>query len=222
MASEWTGRLLLGDFLGRKMPAVLAVVGGPGSGKTTLLRHAARQACLRRGSRKSRRSGVRHIPVLLYLRDHASAITANPAVSVAALLRATLGALGAEEPPEWFERQLRDGRCLVLLDGLDEVARQEDRATVSAWAEGQVQQYPGNVFVISSRPQGYRSAPVEGADILQVCGFTVGQVEDFVCGWYRAVERHSTGTSALRSRPVPRRAPPTSCSDSSMRLRSTT
>ena len=195
VAGDRAGRRLLGDFLGRQMPAVLAVVGAPGSGKTTLLRHAARQACLRKGSGKSRRSSARDIPVLLYLRDHASAITANPAVSVATLLRATLGALGAEEPPEWFERQLRDGRCLVLLDGLDEVARQQDRATVSAWAEGQVRQYPGNDFVISSRPQGYRSAPVEGADILQVCGFSVGQVEDFVCGWYRAVERHSTGTA---------------------------
>jgi predicted NACHT family NTPase len=114
---------------------------------------------------------------------------------VAALLRTTLGAVGVDESPGWFEQKLRDGRCLVLLDGLDEVAREDDRAKVSAWAEGQIRQYPGNDFVISSRPQGYQSAPVEGADIVQVCGFTASQAEAFVRGWYRAVERHSTGSA---------------------------
>ncbi len=136
LADERTGRRVLGDFLGREEPVVLAVVGSPGSGKTTLLRHAARQTCLRNRFRRNRRIPLCDIPILLYLRDHTDAITAEPAVSVAALLRTTLGALGAEESPGWFEQQLRDGRCLVLLDGLDEVARQEDRAKVSAWAEG--------------------------------------------------------------------------------------
>ena len=184
----------LGDFLGREKPAVLAVLGSPGSGKTTLLRHAARQACLRKRSRRDKTNYVRDIPILLYLRDHADAIAAELTVSVGTLLRTTLGAVGAEEPPGWFEQQLRAGRCLVLLDGLDEVARKDDRAKVSAWAEGQLRQYPGNDFVISSRPQGYQSAPVEGAAIVQVCAFTAGQAEAFVRGWYRAVERHSTGS----------------------------
>jgi predicted NACHT family NTPase len=155
-----TGRRLLEDFLEWKKPAVLAVVGGPGSGKTTLLRHAARVACLRKRSRKDRRTYARDVPILLYLRDHAAAIIDDPSVSVATLLRKTLGAVGADESPEWFEDKLRDGRCLVLLDGLDEVSRPDDRAMVSAWAESQVRQYPRNHFVISSRPRGYQSAPV--------------------------------------------------------------
>jgi hypothetical protein len=194
LPDERVGRRVLGDFLGRKKPVVLAVVGGPGSGKTTLLRHAARHACQRERSRRGRSHCVRDIPILLYLRDHAAAITADPSISAATLLRATLGAIGKEESPAWFEQQLRAGRCLILLDGLDEVARQEDRAKVSTWAECQVQQYPGNDFVVSSRPDGYRSAPVEGAVIVQVCGFTASQTEAFIRGWYRAAERHSTGS----------------------------
>jgi NACHT domain len=195
VAGERAGRRALGDLLGHEDPALLAVVGAPGSGKTTLLRHAARQACLRSRSRKGRRGHTRDIPVLLYLRDHGAAITADPAVRLAKLLLSTLGSASADEPEGWLEQKLRDGRCLVLLDGLDEVARQDDRARVSAWAERQVCQYPGNDFVISSRPQGYQSAPVEGAEVVQVCGFTAGQIEDFVRGWYRAAERHSTGTA---------------------------
>jgi NACHT domain len=195
LSHERAGRRVLSDFIGREEPVVLAVVGSPGSGKTTLLRHTARQVCLRNRVRHDGRSPLRDIPILLYLRDHADAITADPTVSVGGLLRTTLGAIGAEESPGWFEQQLRDGRCLVLLDGLDEVSHQEDRAKVSAWAEAQVRQYPGNDFVISSRPKGYQSAPVEGAAILEVCGFTSGQAETFVQGWYRSVERLSTGSA---------------------------
>jgi hypothetical protein len=194
LAGNRPGRRVLGDFLRGDEPVVLAVVGGPGSGKTTLLRHAARQACLLQRSWKDRRQ-VRDVPVLLYLRDHAARIVAEPAVSVAALLRSTLGDVGVDEPPGWFEQQLAEGRCLVLLDGLDEVARPDDRAKVSAWAEAQVRRYSGSSFVISSRPRGYESAPVGGADIVQVCGLTTGQVEDFVGRWYLAEVRHSTGTA---------------------------
>jgi hypothetical protein len=216
------GRRVLGDFLGGQKPAVLAVVGSPGSGKTTLLRHAARQTCLRKRSRRDRSSHARDIPILLYLRDHADAITADPAISVAALLRRTLGAAGAKESPGWFEQQLGAGRCLVLLDGLDEVARLEDRARVSAWAEGQVRQYSGNDFVISSRPQGYQSAPVEGADILQVCGFTADQAGVFVRAWYRAVERHSTGSTGPEVEELAGKVPTTCCGALRRHPRSTT
>jgi hypothetical protein len=192
-AEDRADRRTLDYFLDRAAPVVLAVVGAPGSGKTTLLRHAARQAIRVRRSRRGRRNQVRDIPVLLFLRDHAAAIVAEPAVSVAALLRKTPGLPAEDEPAGWFEQQLREGRCLVLRDGLDEVARLEDRVKVSAWAQAQVRHYPDSSYVISSRPRGYRAAPVERADIVQVCGFTTSQVEDFVRGWYRAAERHGTG-----------------------------
>jgi NACHT domain len=180
----------LGHFLDHSDRVVLAVVGGPGSGKSTLLRHAARQACSLRRSRRNHQGQVRDIPILLRLRDHADAIVADPDIPLAALLRKALGETARDEPQGWFEQQLRNGRCLILLDGLDEVAQQDHRARVSAWAEQQIRQFSASSFVISSRPQGYQSAPVEESDIiLQVCGFSVRQVKDFVHGWYQAIRR---------------------------------
>jgi hypothetical protein len=183
-------RHALSEFIGRRQAVILAVVGAPGSGKTTLLRHTARRACIQAGPfRKTNRD----IPILLYLRDHSAEIVRNSSVSLVALARKGLGALVYSEPQGWFERQLRSGRCLVLLDGFDEVARQSDRAKVADWVGRQVQYYPGNDFVISSRPHGYQTAPVTGAEVVQVCGFTVAQTESFIRGWYQAIERHSTG-----------------------------
>jgi hypothetical protein len=184
------GRRALSEFIGRRQAAVIAVVGAPGSGKTTLLRHTARQACIRS---RSLHKTARHIPILLYLRDHSAEIVSNSSVSLTTLVRNSLGALAQAEPQGWFDRKLRNGRCLILLDGFDEVARQADRAKVAEWVASQVQYYPENDFVISSRPQGYQTAPVAGAEVVQVCGFTAIQTEKFIRGWYQAIERHSTG-----------------------------
>lgn len=116
LPTEVTERHSLGDFLDRPKPVVLAVVGAPGSGKTTLLRHTARRVA---GARWGRR---RTVPILLYLRDHIEAIT-KAEVTLPELLRGTLGHYRDDEPDGWFEKQLRDGDCVVLFDGLDEVAR---------------------------------------------------------------------------------------------------
>lgn len=189
LPSEVTDRHSIGDFLDRPQPVVLAVIGAPGSGKTTLLRHTARQLC------RAHRGRRRTVPILLYLRDHVTAITSTPDAALPELARGTLGRYRADEPEGWFEQRLHDGDCLVLLDGLDEVARPADRRGVASWVERQIRQYPKNDFVITSRPQGYLTARIDGAAVLQVRNFTDEQVTRFVQSWYLAVERHSTGAT---------------------------
>ncbi|TDD73816.1 NACHT domain-containing protein [Actinomadura darangshiensis] len=182
---EAGARQSIRDFLGESKPCVLAIVGAPGSGKTTLLRHTARHLSLDRSGKR------RPVPMLLYLRDHVAAITADDPPGLAAVLRGTLGRLAADEPAGWFERQLEEGTCTVLLDGLDEVADQDARRRVTDWVERQIHDYPGNDFVITSRPTGYQGASVEGATVVQTRRFTDGQISTFVRGWYLAVERHA-------------------------------
>ncbi|QKV95052.1 NACHT domain-containing protein [Streptomyces sp. NA02950] len=176
------------DFLGGPEGTALAVIGFPGTGKTTMLQHLAL------GSAKERRGrGRRDLPVLLFLRDHAEAITENPAITLPEVIGASLGRLTGDEPPGWWGGQLQQGRCTVLLDGLDEVAREEHRRKVSRWVERQIEQYEANDFVLTSRPQGYQGAPVNRARVLQIRRFTGEQIGRFVHGWYRAIERLSTG-----------------------------
>ena len=81
-----------------------------------------------------------------------------------------------------------------MLDGLDEVARQEDRQSVVDWVDRQIARYPANDYVITSRPHGYQQYSLARATVLQVRRFTPVQIAQFVRGWYLAVERHSTGT----------------------------
>lgn len=174
LPEEVTDRHSIRDFLDRPQPVVLAVIGAPGSGKTTLLRHTARQlCCAHRGRRRT-------VPMLLYLCDHVSAIISTPDVALPTLVRGMLKRYRDNEPDGWLEQRLHKGDCLVLIDGLDEVARPEDRKGVANWVERQIRQYPKNDYVITSRPQGYLTARIDGATVLQVRSFTDEQVTHFV------------------------------------------
>jgi hypothetical protein len=177
-----TERYSIGTFLDHDQAVVLAVLGPPGCGKTTLLAHIAM-----RSARSPRRSG-RGVPILLALRDHAQTIAGSPEIALPTVLRSTLSSLPASEPDGWWERHLQRGHCVVLLDGLDEVARPQDRQAVTNWVDQQIASYPRNHFVITSRPHGYRSAAIGAANVLVIRPFTSEQVEQFLHGWYLATE----------------------------------
>src|SRR5262245_19879605 len=196
-ANELTGNGPIWEFLSVKRgkdgrAAALAVIGPPGCGKTTLLQHVA----LTMAANRQRRYRLRaYTPVFLLLRDHIATITENPHVTLGEIAEAhsrkQFQAL--KSPSDWFERQLRRGKCLVLLDGLDEVAEQEKREAMSRWVDQQIRDYRHCTFIVSSRPQGYLAAPLQRAHIVEVQPFNSSQVRSFVDNWYLANEIVASG-----------------------------
>lgn len=196
-AADTSARHSVSEFLDRRSRVVLALVGRPGSGKSTVLAHAARRSAhpaLGWGP------GRRRVPVLLALREHAGSIVADPAISLPAVIRAAVGGAAGREPGDWWERQLRRGRCLVLLDGLDEVARAQDRLEVADWIERQIAAHPDNHFVVTSRSFGLLDPLTAQADVLVIRPFTAEQIQLFLDRWYLAAERHATGASGGAAR----------------------
>ncbi|MEU8119131.1 NACHT domain-containing protein [Spirillospora sp. NPDC049024] len=166
---------------------VLAVLGAAGSGKTTLVRHTALEIAERRRRGWRRRL---QLPLLLYLRDHAEEIATEEPKGLAQIA-VTAPWLNDAVSAEWLEERLRRGRCVVLLDGLDEVADSRDRGRVVQWVEDQISRYPANAFVVTSRPVGYDANRLSRADVLQVQRFTSRQIRDFLHAWYRAIEHRA-------------------------------
>jgi hypothetical protein len=197
-ASEDTaGRHSISELLDGRSRVVIALVGQPGSGKSTMLAHAAKRTA---GTALLGYLGRRRVPILLALRERAESIVADPAISLPDVVRAAVGGAAGKEPGGWWERQLGRERCLVLLDGLDEIAGADDRLAVAGWIQRQITAHPGNHFVVTSRSFGLPGPLTAQADVLVVRPFTAGQVQLFLDRWYLAAERHATGASGRTAR----------------------
>ena len=176
-----------------KMPDYrrIVILAPPGSGKTTLLQHIT-LTYARNTHRQHRAPEL--IPVLLRLRDVRDRLVKPQAPLLNQLIREEVERLPAcrtlNPPPNWFEKQLEGGRCLVMLDGLDEVASSRDRNTVSRWTIAQMERYPRARFVLTSRPHGYvHELFAEQVDVvLKVQPFTLAQMKQFIEGWYKQTE----------------------------------
>ncbi|MBX0327424.1 NACHT domain-containing protein [Oscillochloris sp. ZM17-4] len=178
-------RLLPSFFRPESQHRHFVILGMPGGGKSTLLQHIA--LTFVRRQHLTFNPPIRELmPILLVLRDHLDAIKANPQVDIAQLItvfaRSRLDLTAASA--SWFTSHLRDGSCIVLLDGLDEIADAQDRKLMAAWVQAQLGRWNNNYVVITSRPHGYVNNPLNGVRILTVEPFTAPQVESFVRKWY--------------------------------------
>jgi energy-coupling factor transporter ATP-binding protein EcfA2 len=169
----------------------LIILGAPGSGKTTLLKHVA--LTLAQPRKYLRRQQMHHtFPILLFLRDHAQAVTERPDFSLAQAVQEHMQRTWQQNvPATWINQLLEKGRCLILLDGLDEVADVVIRKQVVAWVQRHLIAYGHNRFVVTSRPYGYRDNPLDGVTVLDILAFTPNQIERFIQNWYLANELKS-------------------------------
>ncbi|NES19515.1 MAG: NACHT domain-containing protein [Symploca sp. SIO3E6] len=169
----------------------IAVLGAPGSGKTTLLRHLTLTYATQQ-ERRLRPQPPKLIPVLLYLRDLCQVIAQKQpplAELITEQVKRQWKRQPLDPPPNWFADKLRQNQCLVMLDGLDEVADETERRQVSRWVDEQMEAYPDTPFILTSRPFGYESAQLEqGVTVLKVQPFSLKQMRQFIHNWYLQTE----------------------------------
>ncbi|MEQ8976081.1 MAG: tetratricopeptide repeat protein [Coleofasciculus sp. C1-SOL-03] len=86
--------------------------------------------------------------------------------------------------------KMRQGECLVLLDGLDEVFNQTSRQQIVKQIEAFVTDYPDNKYVITSRIAGYQDVKL-GSRFTQftITQMEFEQVERFLGCWCLAIEK---------------------------------
>ncbi|MGW0734910.1 NACHT domain-containing protein [Streptomyces sp. NPDC002851] len=97
------------------------------------------------------------------------------------------------QPDGWAARVLRHGRGVLLIDGADEIPR-EDRARVRAWLRKLLAVFPGNLWLLTSRPsaveRGYLAR--EGFQEFTLSPMRPADMKRFVRRWHRAAGASET------------------------------
>ncbi|MEI7769706.1 MAG: SUMF1/EgtB/PvdO family nonheme iron enzyme [Chloroflexales bacterium] len=182
----------------------IAVIGRPGSGKTTLLHYTAvRLAEILARDENDRLADLGLdrplVPILLPLRDLGTYLPEhsarersgnNPRLLLDGLTSFYQGR-SLDLPADFFRRLCEEGRAILLLDGLDEVSRTDDREIVSGIVREFARRYPRCRYVVTARVAAYIGAAEVGA------GFTICTVDDladdqqrrFIANWSACVHR---------------------------------
>lgn len=168
-----------------------AISGVPGSGKSTLLKNLALTLC-EPSHRKSEEISdkIPDITILIRYRDHGDAIVANPKVELKTLVREHIFGNQPDLFDEtWFDDQLKNGKCLILFDGLDEIPDEARREKVVEWTTLQMNDWADNRFIVTARPGGFKLddefVDFPNAIELEILPFNRNQQREFVEKWYR-------------------------------------
>jgi formylglycine-generating enzyme required for sulfatase activity len=165
----------------------LVVLGDPGAGKTTLLRHLALRAAQndqRLAKAVTRSSTSSHlatspIPILLTLND-----LARDAVPLSEGIVAAFEQHGFPHVGAFIERALGSGHCILLLDGLDEIASKRLQCRLLRDIDALTAAHPGNTIIVTSRIAGFRYLFLTNFTLLEIVEFDREQIHIFLKGWF--------------------------------------
>ncbi|MFQ6101349.1 MAG: formylglycine-generating enzyme family protein [Anaerolineae bacterium] len=203
-ADEGGGETPLTDLIAPHRCLVL--VGEAGSGKTTFLKYVAYTAA--QTCAGHRPAGTDWLPdplplpiflplhgLGLYLQDQAQANRESPSPD---LLRDYIvyHLRHLDLPDGWLAERIKDEGVLLLLDGLDEVSRFEDRRFIVEMVTRFAAFYGRCRVVVTTRPQGYEGAAQLGGDFQRRDINPLRWPDDirlFLHRWNEAIKRRAEG-----------------------------
>lgn len=177
----------------------IMLLGEPGSGKSTI----AQYACLKYSASKylndQNQIGLEGIPFHVTVRNFATEKNKKPELTLLGHICNEISSIiGCPTPLGFVEFWLSRKGSLVILDGLDEVIKSEQRKQISHLTMSFVRKFPHARFIVTSRIVGYEEAPLDHNSFLHILlhELSEGQVGIFVKKWYEDRETNPSEREA--------------------------
>jgi HEAT repeat protein/phage terminase Nu1 subunit (DNA packaging protein) len=171
----------------KKQHQRIMVLADPGMGKSTLLR---REACStaqeERKSLKNNTKKLEEVVFPLFLRLSDLAETSEEIIDAIPVLLQRDYSETAAEVMELLREKLKVGKCLLLLDALDEVPTEHgQRQPLFEKLNRFAQRKPPCPIICTSRIVGYGGAFVAGVKEVEIVPFSQKQIEQYIETWFR-------------------------------------
>ncbi|WP_079319500.1 NACHT domain-containing NTPase [Microbispora sp. GKU 823] len=183
------------DVAGLGVPVELALSaatrlflrGTAGCGKTTLLRWIAVKSALSEFP-DTLASWNNTVPFFIPLRRYVGRDLPAPENFLESVGRH----IADEMPKGWVQEQLRAGRALVLVDGLDELP-QVERTRARTWLQELIAAFPNSRYLVTSRPGAAPPSWLRGEDFraFELQPMALADIKAFVRQWHDALS-HQT------------------------------
>ena len=157
------------------------VLGKPGAGKTTYLKYLTLMM-LDEFSQIERRK----LPIFITLRAWA-----DKPMPLLNFIVEEFDHCGFEQAQPFVERLLKNGDCLVLFDGLDEVSETAKQDDIIRQIKNFADKYTENQFIVSCRVAAYNHW-FDGFTEVEMADFNEGQMETFIRNWFHGEPKVAT------------------------------
>jgi hypothetical protein len=164
------------------------LVGEAGCGKTTLLHWLAVRSA-RQDFAGPLADWNRTVPFYVPLRRYVEQDLPTPEQFLTAVGRH----IAQEMPPGWVQGLLREGRALVLVDGVDELREGMRREAARDWLRELVTTFPAARYVVTSRPAAVTERWLAGKDpredftAIELQSMSQTDMRAFVRRWHHAI-----------------------------------
>jgi HEAT repeat protein len=165
----------------------MVILGVPGAGKTTMLKHLAQNHC-RENIEKQEHAWV---PIPITLRK-----LSESGKGLRDYIDAVFETYGFAKAKKYVEKELKAGKCILLLDGFDEVTTRKNQEKVTKEIHAFHKKYHECKLVVFSRFTGSHDDlthcpgnPFMDFTRLEVTTFNNTQVSRFIDNWFGAFNR---------------------------------